>query len=126
MHKLLVIVLCICTISMPLFGEVAEPEDYGEDEFPQFLKDLRRLEIILLGSLPFSLFVSLETYDIYRYISYGGAPEYQPWPFRTQGVGYSREEALGVLFSALTVSLILSIADLIIGKIRNAKATPGS
>ncbi len=111
---------------MPLFGEVAEPEEYGEEEFPQFLKDLRRLEIILFGSLPFTLFVSLETYDIYRYFSNDLAPEYQPWPFQTQGVPYTRDEALGVFVSALIVSLVLSIADLIIGKIRNAQTTPGS
>jgi hypothetical protein len=90
------------------------------------LHDLRRGEIILVGSFPFSLFVSLEVFDIYRFAANGGAQEYAPWPFRSPvSPPYTDSEKGWILVSALSLSAALAIADYVVGKIveRRAKST---
>ena len=43
------------------------PEPYRDNEFPQFLKDARRFEIITLGALPFVTLDTTLAYSTYRY-----------------------------------------------------------
>ena len=101
----------------------AVPAEYGEEEFSPTLKALRRGEIILLGSLPFTLFFTLEAYDLYRYASNDFQPAYSPWPFRRPGAApYTREESVGVFVSALGVSLLFAVTDYVIGRIREKRA----
>lgn len=49
---ILFISLCL-NCFQPLFAEDTTPLPYDEEEFPETLKDLRRFEIISLGSMPF-------------------------------------------------------------------------
>lgn len=104
------------------------PEEYGEEEFSPALKALRRGEIVMLGSLPFSLFFTLEAYDLYRFFSHydsqeGFDPAYSPWPFRRPGAApYTRQESIGVFVSALGVSLLIAVTDYLIGRIRERRA----
>ena len=100
-------------------GSDTDPEGYSEQEFAPFLRDLRRAEIVILGTFPVTLFLSLEVYDIYRFAASGGAPEYAPWPFRPPGaVGYTGKENLGVLLSALSTSVLIAAADYIVGRVK--------
>ncbi len=95
-----------------------QPEEYRPEEFPQFLHDLRRGEIIMVGSFPFSLFFTLEVYDMYRYFANDRRSEYAPWPFRQPGATpYTVQENLGVLGAAIGVSLLVAVADYIIGRL---------
>jgi hypothetical protein len=100
--------------------EDAEPEEYQDEEFSPFLRNLRRAEIIMLGSFPITLFLSMEVFDIYRYIDHIGDPEqyrYQPWPFRSPyPVPYGKYETLGIFVSAISASLLIALADYIIGR----------
>ena len=102
-----------------------EAEEYTEEEFSPFLRDLRRAEIVMFGSFPLTLFLSLEFYDIYRYVSFAGDPEqyrYAPWPFRPpDAVGYSDKENLGIFFSALSTSLLIAVADYVVGRVRERR-----
>ncbi len=99
------------------------PEEYGEQEFSPALRALRRGEIVMLGSLPFSLFFTLEAYDLYRYASHDFQPAYSPWPFRRPGAApYTRQESVGVFVSALGVSLLVAVTDYLIGRIREQRA----
>ncbi len=103
---------------------IKEPEEYQEDEFPQYLKDLRRGEIIFFGSIPFSFFFAFETYGIYRWISHDTQAEYRPWPFESPArVPYSPDETLLVIVSALSISFLIALADFIIGKIDEQGST---
>lgn len=118
--KLLWLIMLLSLLGSASFSEEQDrnPEEYQEDEFPALLKDLRRGEIIFLGSLPVSLFLSFETYDIYRYLAHERSPEYAPWPFRRSGgVPYTEDEKIGVLVSALSISFLVALSDFIIGKI---------
>ncbi len=103
----------------PVVGADTDPEEYSEQEFSPFLRDLRRAEIIMLGTFPVTLFLSLEAYDIYRFATSGGAPEYAPWPFRPPGaVGYTGKENLGMFLAAISTSVLIAAADYIIGRVR--------
>jgi len=100
-------------------GSGTDPEGYGEQEFAPFLRHLRRAEIVMLGTFPVTLFLSLEAYDIYRFAASGGAPEYAPWPFRPPGaVGYTGKETLGVFLSALSASVLFAAADYVVGRLK--------
>ena len=51
----------------PLFCEDTTPKPYTDEEFSQVAKDIRRFEIITLGSMPF---VTLDTMLVYSGIKY--------------------------------------------------------
>lgn len=118
--KLLWLIILLSLLGSASFSEEQDrtPEEYQEDEFPALLRDLRRAEIIFLGSLPLSLFLSFETYDIYRFFAHELKSEYAPWPFRRPGSEpYTTAETVGVLVSALSISFLIALSDFIIGKI---------
>ncbi|MBA7472137.1 MAG: hypothetical protein GH155_02570 [Spirochaeta sp.] len=100
-----------------IFCQDTEPEEYQEDEFSPVLKELRRGEIIMLGSLPLSIFLAIETYDIYRYGQHYPDADYAPWPFRRHGgIPFSSQESTGIFVSALGFSFLIAAADFIIGR----------
>jgi len=71
----------------------------------------------MLGSFPLSLFVTFEVFDLYRFIANDGQLQYAPWPFRRpDAVAYSTSETAGVLLTAVSVSLLVAVADYVIGK----------
>jgi hypothetical protein len=103
----------------PAVGSDTDPEEYSEQEFSPVLRNLRRAEIIMLGTFPVTLFLSLEAFDIYRFAASGGAPEYAPWPFRPPGaVGYTEKENLGVFLAAVSTSVLIAAADYIICRVK--------
>ncbi|MBN1797483.1 MAG: hypothetical protein JW822_02835 [Spirochaetales bacterium] len=118
--KILIIfgILCLLAVCLVHGQEINVPEPYEEDEFPQWLQDLRRAEIIFFGSLPFTLLISLQGYEITRYFINDMDPLYTPWPFRsTQAPAYSFEEQMAVIGSAVVISGLIALTDYIIGKI---------
>jgi len=103
--------------------ETRVPAPYKDEEFPAWLRDLRRAEVILVGSFPFTLFFTFETYDTYRYVANGLVPLYAPWPFRPGSAQvYSPDEKKWVAISAVTLSLAVAAADFIIGRIHERAA----
>ena len=129
MRRSFAVVLWIAAVvAAPLYaqeqyGGGTDAEEYSEEEFSPVLRDLRRAEIIMLGSFPLTLFVSLELYDLYRYAESGGDYQYAPWPFRPpDAAGYSSRENVGVFLSALSASLLIAAADYVIGRVREKRA----
>lgn len=51
---------------------------YDKDEFSQWMKDLRRAEIIAFGTLPFSLFLASLGYEVGEYVHSGFSDSYIP------------------------------------------------
>jgi hypothetical protein len=100
-----------------------DPEEYGEEEFSPFLRDLRRAEIIMIGSFPITLFLTLEAFDIYRYIYHDGDPDYLPWPYRPPNpVPYERNEIAGILVTAISVSFLITVADYLVGRAKEKRS----
>ena len=107
-------------------GEGGEPEEYGEEEFSPFLRDLRRAEIIMLGSFPITLFLTLEVFDIYRYIDHFDEEDryrYTPWPYRSpEPAPYSSGEIAGILITAVSASVLIAAADYFIGRAKEKRS----
>jgi hypothetical protein len=110
-----------CLLLFSAAGAPAEeehvPAPYAPGEFPAWVRDLRRAEIVFFGSLPFSLFYTFETYDIGCFVASGFDPLKAPWPLRAGseiGAGYSPTEKGWLIASALTVSLGVAVADFLI------------
>ena len=70
-------------VSAELFAEIqplnADPYDFSAA--PQWAKDLRRAEIITLGSVPFVTMGVTFSYSLYRYFAHGMNSAYIPNPF---------------------------------------------
>jgi len=94
-------------------------EDYNKEDFPQVLRDIRRAEVILVGSYPLSVFFAKLGMDVYDYASSGFKS--QNAPSILGGPGDS-EKSSGdverVLITALCISAGVMVADFIIGKIK--------
>ena len=121
----ILILLAVLVLAIPGFAQQVdegdtEPEEYEAEEFSPFLHNLRRAEIIMLGSFPITLFLALEVFDIYRYIDNFGEPDsyrYTPWPIRSpEAAPYSSGQITGILVSAISTSVLIAVADYLIGR----------
>ena len=96
------------------------PEEYGKDEFIQPLKDLRRAEVILIGSYPFSVLFAKLGMDFYDYASSGFNSRKAPSMFGgavdAEGSSSNVEK---VLLTALYISISITVLDFIIGKVKS-------
>jgi hypothetical protein len=93
---------------------------YGK---PQWVKDLRRAEIVAFGSLPLTLFLSSFFIDIYRWASHHDY-HYAPWLLRwtTSGVGKSDDEVKAMFVIAASASVAVALTDYIIVRIKRSKS----
>ena len=99
--------------------------EYAEDEFSPFLRSLRRGEIVMLGSFPITLFLTLEGFDIYRFAVNRTEPDayrYAFWPYRSANPApYSSAEITGILVTALSASLLIAVADYFVGRAKQKR-----
>ncbi|QNL97422.1 hypothetical protein [Treponema sp. Marseille-Q4132] len=118
--------LLLCVIAFSCFAKEAKdttPSPYTDDEFPQFMKDLRRAEIVSLGALPFVTLTSTIVYSSARYAQHGFDSEYFPNPFAKASAsnGYSTAEQAGILLTSAGISVGIGLTDLLVSVIkRNA------
>ncbi len=116
-----VLALLILLWPASAFAQERTPQPYTADEFPQWLKDLRRAEIVFVGSFPITLFVTLESYDTYRYIFIEKLDaKYTPWPFGS-GAPYVNGETPWLALTAVSLSVVVAAVDFLLGRI-NAPA----
>lgn len=115
-----VLVFLSLIFSQNIFAEENKnPEPYKSEEFPQALKDIRRFEIITLGSMPFVMLDSNICYSFIRYYKNDKNPEYKPSPFGAKN--YTQDEQLGLIFTSLAISSGIGLTDFIVQKIKLAK-----
>ncbi|MFW6214988.1 MAG: hypothetical protein ACOC45_03490 [Alkalispirochaetaceae bacterium] len=102
--------------------EEQEPVPYDPEEFPLWARDLRRGEIIALGSFPVALLLSGIGYRLGRFtgesIRRGEfATEYAP-AFVTpeQRAGLSDGEQAGLLITAGAISLTVALIDYLLAR----------
>jgi hypothetical protein len=96
--------------------------------FPEWVKDVRRFDIITFGSFPFSMFFVSFFYDIYRWNNANGMDFsvegriYAPWPLRSAGgIEKTNIELRNTILISAGLSVIIAIVDLIIFKTRQKK-----
>lgn len=118
-----VILCCSFTLSLGAAEPTVTIEPYTKDEFPGWLQDLRRAEIVSLGSLPFVTLGVTLGYSLYRYFSHDMNPDYFPNPFAksSSAARLTTDEQLGILFTSLGVAAAVGITDFTISSIQRHK-----
>ncbi len=127
MRKIAIIILFFFINSLIFSADDAYkdliPEEYDKSEFPQGLRDLRRAEIILVGSYPFSLLFTKIGMDVYDYASNGFDSKYAPSLFGgSSNIDRTSSDPEKVLLTALCVSAGVVLIDFIIGKVKKGKS----
>ena len=115
----LLLVVLLLFAGFPLFSEdqssetAEEPVPYGVDEFPAWVKDVRRGEIIFFGSLPFTLLITTLGYQTVDYfqVRSGPNPEEAVWG------NLSEDDRKTVLVASLSAALVIAVADYVMGRI---------
>jgi hypothetical protein len=116
----IVLVLLLAAVCGGMLGAQEHvPKPYSPDEFPPWLKDLYRAEVITVGSFPFALFLTLEAYDTWRYVTYGFNTSYAPWPIGS-GVTYSAQETTWLAVSAISISVFVAGLDFLLGRLNES------
>ncbi len=105
--------------SFPVFSETAEP--YEKDEFPGILHDIRRAEIITLGSMPFITFSATLGYSFGKYASHNFDSSYFVNPFSsTDENSFSTDEQVGILLTSLGISAGIGLTDFIVHAVKRS------
>jgi hypothetical protein len=128
--------VCIVFATAPLFSQSsdasasstsaassASPEPYREDEFPLWLRDLRRAEIVFVGSVPITLLVATLAYDGFR----SGRDIVMDVQIgeRSEFGSFTNDERKWLLASGLTLSGVVSIIDFLVElRLRREAARP--
>ena len=102
-------------------GASEDYEPYEKAEFPGWLLDLRRAEVIFIGSLPLTLLFSSLSYDGYRLLR----AALQPDAIQTAGAeagSYTPAESSGLLIAGLSVSALVAILDFILGRLEKPES----
>ncbi|HUZ17624.1 MAG TPA: hypothetical protein VMV68_04505 [Spirochaetia bacterium] len=98
-----------------------QPVPYSPDEFPLWMRDARRAEVITIGAFPITLLVSSFSYQLYRYFSNGSAAAYAPSLFGGAGTPLTDSEKSGVLIGGLGAAALVALADFIIGRVQGSE-----
>jgi hypothetical protein len=105
------------------------PKPYAADEFPQWAQDLRRFEVISLGSWPISYFWTNIIYDIARWavlaIQGNGteAARMAPLFFAPANKPPNTDaETTGIILGSVGLALAVGLADHLIESDRRTKA----
>lgn len=111
----LLLILFFSQIFSSLYCDSNTPKPYEDDEFPEALKDLRRFEIITLGSMPF---VMLDVNLVYAGIRVANGKASSYSPFNTSS--YTQDEQVKVILTSLGISSCIGISDFVIRKIKQS------
>ena len=117
------IFLSFLMIVRPVFADDSStktPEPYKDDEFPQFMKDARRAEIITLGAMPFVTLNTTLGYSVIRYCKNDFSSDYIPNPFAksSSSNGYTEDEQKTILLTSIGISVGIGLTDLIVNLIK--------
>lgn len=85
------------------------PEPYTEEEFPELIHDLRRFEIITLGSMPFVTMDAAIVYNGYKYFT-RKADKFNP----LATADYEPAEMKKIIITSLCVSAGIGLTDFVI------------
>jgi hypothetical protein len=96
------------------------PEPYKDDEFPQFMKDARRAEIITLGAMPFVTLNTTLGYSMLRYWQHDFSSDYVPNPFAktSDSNGFTEDEQKTILLTSIGISAGIGLTDLIVNIVK--------
>jgi hypothetical protein len=105
------------------------PSLFESTKVPQWVKDLRRWEIVAFGSIPFTMLTATFAMDMYRWQNANGMDfsdegrRYAPWPMKSAGaIVMERREQEMVFIIAASLSVGIALTDQIIVQIKRHRA----
>jgi hypothetical protein len=105
------------------------PSILESNDIPQWVKDLRRWEIVAFGSIPFTMLTATFGMDMVRWNDANGMDfseegrRYAPWPLKSAGAESMKDKEQETVFiAAASLSVAIAFADLIIVQIKRQKA----
>ena len=101
---------------------ISDAEPYNQKSIPQWVKDMRRGEIITLGSWPFTTLMVSLSYSFAMFASHDWDSSYFRNPFSSSGEGYSFDEIKGILLTSAAISVGIGVTDLIVQVVKREKA----
>ena len=122
--KITAIILIFSLFAQNLFSaESKTPEPYSDNEFPGFLHDLRRAEIITLGAMPFITFNATLGYSLGKFAFNNFDSQYFVNPFaQSSDSSFSTDEQIGIILTSLGISLCIGITDFIVNSVKRSNA----
>ncbi|MDR2150743.1 MAG: hypothetical protein LBO67_08055 [Spirochaetaceae bacterium] len=122
MKRVLPVILLLCTL--PVAAQTEAPfQLFKPETHPQWVKDLRRGEIVAFGSFPFTMFASIFIMDSVRFLSHNVDTRYAPWPFKPAGAVAMTDVEKGVTVSvAVAASVIIAVVDHLIVRHKRKQA----
>ena len=128
-YTLLLLLLILPVLGVPAQTSTTEIPTVMESNVPQWVKDLRRWEIVTFGSIPFAMFTATFAMDMYRWQQANGLDfsdagrRYAPWPLKSAGaIAMTNKEMETTITIAASLSVAVGLADLIIVQVKRAKA----
>ncbi len=101
---------------------ISDAVPYNSTETPQWLKDIRRGEIITLGSWPFTVLLVSFGYSIQQAASHNWNTSYIKNPFSSNGDDYSFSTATGIILTSLGISVGIGLTDFIVNSVHRGRA----
>lgn len=117
--------ILLTTLSFSSFADdltISDAEPYDQKSMPQWVKDMRRGEIITLGSWPFTTLMVSFTYSMAMFASHNWNGAYFRNPFTSSGEGYSLDEIKGIVITSAAISVGIGVTDLIVNIVKREKA----
>lgn len=98
-----------------------QPVPYSPDEFPPWLRELRRGEVITIGAFPITLLFSSLTYQLVRYAQNGFSTAYAPALLGASATPLSNQERIGVILGGAGLAVVVALADFALGRLEKTK-----
>ncbi|MDR0290772.1 MAG: hypothetical protein LBI06_07550 [Treponema sp.] len=126
---LLFLLAAIPILYAPAQTTTTKSTEFDTSEFPQWVRDLRRWEIVAFGSIPFTMFTTTFAMDMYRWSKANGMDfsdegrRYAPWPLKSPAaVPMESSEMEKVLMIAAGLSITVALTDMVIVQIKRYRA----
>lgn len=115
-RRLLYVISVLLFISLGAQSLSADPSssDYDEIEFPQWVRDLRRTEIITFGSLPFVTLWTTVGYSLYEYGEFRN-------PLDKSTGSFTEADQWNIIKISAATCIALGLTDLTINLISRAR-----
>ncbi len=121
-----VVLLAVATSATPVFPDSVrdgqEPPPWRYEEFPQWAWDLRRGEIVAIGTFPIALILSSVVYEVGRFTltsiqNQRIDAETAPFFFSPGGgEPFNQQERIGLIIGSAAISLGVALADYLLGR----------
>lgn len=129
MKKVFFLIILLTLLLAPITDLHAQTNDITEtkdlsfkhSDTTQWVKDMRRFDIIAFGTFPFTMFLATFFYDCVLWYNANRMDfssegrRYAPWPFRSAGgPGHSSRDYQRMFLTAVGISCTFALTDLII------------